>query len=330
MKKNKFLNVLLVLIIILFITIMLSLLFGGVSIKLKDVLIGLFGNDNSKYEIIMKQIRLPRIIAAIIAGVGLSISGLILQNITSNTLASPNIIGVNSGAGLFVILTLSCIPSIILLLPIISFVGAFLTTLLIILIANKVGKSKVTIILAGMVVTTLLNAVISLISLIDTDVLVSYNYFSIGGLNGVSYDNIILPGILIISVLLSTIFISKDLDVISLGDEVATSLGVNVSRTKIIALILASLSAACVVSFAGLLGFVGLMVPHIVRKLIGNNTRKSLIVSVLVGSILVLVADLLGRVVVAPSEVPVGIIMALVGAPFFLILLLKGGNHVRS
>lgn len=329
MKKNKFLNVLVILIIVLIISFLMALLFGGVHIALKDVLLGLFNNEDTKYAIIMKQIRLPRVIGAIIAGVGLSVSGLIIQNITNNNLASPNIIGINSGAGLSVIIILLCIPTFY-LLPIAAFIGAFLATLVIMAISNKVGGSKVTIILSGIVVTTLLNAIISLISLIDSDVLLSYNYFSIGGLNGISFHKLFVPGLLMIIVLIITIIISRKLDVLALGDDIATSLGINVKKTRMLAMVLASLSAACVVSFAGLLGFVGLIVPHIARKIIGNNTRKSLVVSVLVGSILVILADLLGRVVIAPSEVPVGIIMAFIGAPFFLILLLKGGQHVRN
>ena len=329
MKKNKFLNVLVILIIVLIISFLMALLFGGVHIALKDVLLGLFNNEDTKYAIIMKQIRLPRVIGAIIAGVGLSVSGLIIQNITNNNLASPNIIGINSGAGLSVIIILLFIPTFY-LLPIAAFIGAFLATLVIMAISNKVGGSKVTIILSGIVVTTLLNAIISLISLIDSDVLLSYNYFSIGGLNGISFDKLFVPGLLMIIVLIITIIISRKLDILALGDDIATSLGINVKKTRMLAMVLASLSAACVVSFAGLLGFVGLIVPHIARKIIGNNTRKSLVVSVLVGSILVILADLLGRVVIAPSEVPVGIIMSFIGAPFFLILLLKGGQHARD
>lgn len=330
MKKNNFLSSIIIIVIALIISLILSLIFGGVNIKLKDAVLGLFTNDGSKYEIIMKHIRLPRAIGAIIAGVGLSVSGLILQNVTNNSLASPNIIGVNSGAGLFVIILLTFLPGTTYIMPIVSFVGAFLTTILIIGISSKTGSSKITIILSGMIITTLLNAIISLISLVDNDVLVSYNYFSIGGLSGLTIDKLIMPLVLIILVLICSLFITKDLDVLSLGDEVATSLGVNVRRTRFIALAIASLSAACVVCFAGLLGFVGLIVPHISRKIIGNNTKKSLIVSSLIGSVLVLLADLLGRIIIAPSEIPVGIIMALIGAPFFLIILLKEGHNVRN
>ena len=327
MKKNKFKIVLL---ICFFISFILSLVFGGTSIKLKDVFLGLFSFSDSKYQIIMKHIRLPRVVGAIIAGVGLSVSGLILQNVTNNSLVSPNIIGINSGAGLFVIILLSLIPNVFYLIPIGAFVGAFLSTLLIIYIANKVGRSKVTIILSGMIVTTLFNAVISLISLIDEDVLVSYNYFSIGGLNGLSFDKLILPLVFILIGLVCTFIISRDLDVLRLGDDVATSLGVNVKRVRMMALALASLLAASVVSYAGLLGFVGLIVPHIAKRLSKGNNRILMIISTLVGSIIVMLADLLGRVLIAPSEIPVGIIMAFIGAPFFLILLLIGGNHVRD
>ena len=326
MKKSR---IWFVLILILIISFILGLIFGGVQISLKDVIKGLF-STNDKYSIIMKNIRLPRVLGCMVAGIGLSIAGVLLQNVTNNSLASPNIIGVNSGAGLFVICLLSFIPNIFYALPVVAFFGAFVTTLLIIAISNKIGSSKITILLSGMIITTLLNAIISLISLLNTDALISYNYFSIGGLNGLSYEKLVIPLIFVVIALFFSVIFSKDIEVLALGNEMAISLGVNVKRIRMIALILSSIAASAVVSFAGLLGFVGLIVPHMARKIVGNNTRKSLFASALIGSSLVILADLIGRVIIAPSEIPVGIIMALIGAPFFLVLLLNGGRYARN
>lgn len=295
-----------------------------------DCVKGLFSNEKYPESIIMQNIRLPRVIAAVIAGIGLSVSGILLQSITDNHLASPNIIGVNSGAGMFTILCMFLFPIAFYALPFVAFVGAFLTTVLILLISNKINTSNASIILVGMAITSLFNGIISLITLIDNDVLSTYKYFSIGGLNGLSFKVLLVPSILIfISIVISLIFCTK-IEILSLGDELATSLGVNIKAMKVIAMLCASCLAACVVSFAGLLGFVGLIVPHIARKIMNGNLKQNLIASMILGAILVLVADTLGRSIVYPTEVPVGIVMAFIGCPFFLYLILRGKKYVRN
>lgn len=311
----------------LLIAAVFALLFGGAFLSLAEALRGLFDMETSAESVIMQKIRLPRVLGAILAGVGLSVSGVLLQGVTDNALASPNVIGVNSGAGFFVILLLAFLPTATMFLPLAAFIGAFLITLLVIGAAGRFGTSKTTVILAGVALTSILNAVISLISLIDTDILSAYSYFSVGGLSGITIDQLILPSILITISLVCALILSGRIEALKLGDTVAISLGVRVKPLRTIALICASASAASVVSFAGLLGFVGLIVPHIARKLIGGHTRHTLIASALLGSTLVLLADLLGRTLLSPTEIPVGIIMALVGAPFFLFLLIKEGHH---
>jgi len=301
----------------------LSLLFGGAYLSPADALGGLFGMGTDTSMVIMQGIRLPRMLGAVLAGIGLSISGALLQSVTDNALASPNVIGVNSGAGVCVILLLAFLPTAAPLLPLAAFAGAFLTTLIIIATAGRFGTSKATVILAGIALTSILNAAISLISLIDTDVLSAYSYFSVGGLSGLTTDRLLLPAILITASLLGALLLSRQLEVLKLGDTVATSLGIRVRHLRTVALLCASASAAAAVSFAGLLGFVGLIVPHVARKLVGCYTRHVLIAASLLGGTLVLLADLLGRTLLAPTEIPVGIIMALVGAPFFLFLLLR-------
>lgn len=320
MQKRKIMTV----VVILFaVSSYLSLRYGSSAMNFAVFWRGLTRTPGyEKYTIILYTLRLPRLFAAVLAGAGLSVSGVLLQSVTGNDLASPNIIGVNSGAGFCVILFLYFFPNAVYATPVAAFAGAFLTTLLIAAAANQIGATKSNIILAGIAVTSVLNAGISFISLLDADVLTSYNYFSIGGIAGVQIEKLVLPAVLIAVSLAVSLAASREIQLLCLGDSLAVSLGVRVKILRMICLVCASLAAAAVVSFAGLLGFVGLVVPHIARKLFGFNTRWQLLAAALLGGILVTLGDLLGRVLFAPSELPVGIMMALIGAPFFFALLM--------
>ncbi|HIT33336.1 MAG TPA: iron ABC transporter permease [Candidatus Faecousia intestinigallinarum] len=318
-----------ILALLLLISGYLSLRFGSSHMRTADFWQGLLRAPGMEtYSLILYTIRLPRLLAALLAGAGLSISGVLLQSVTGNELASPNIIGVNAGAGFCVILFLCFFPQAIYALPFAAFFGAFLTTLLIMSVANRIGSGKSTIILAGIAFTAVLNAGISFVSLLDTDVLTSYNYFSIGGVAGVRKESLLIPGVIIAMAFAAAMAISRKIDLLCLGDSMAMSLGVPVKAVRMACLVCASASAAAAVSFAGLLGFVGLVVPHIARKLVGMETKSLLAASVLTGGIVVVLADLAGRVLFAPSELPVGIMMSVIGAPFFFALLLrrKGGR----
>lgn len=327
MKKiNKYIT----LITILVLVFIISLFVGSSKISIIDSIKGLFDSSNNTISIIMRNIRLPRVIGAVVAGAGLAASGVLLQNITNNELASPNIIGVNSGAGLITIILLSIFPSLINYISIGSFIGAFLTTILILSISYRIGNNKVSIILSGIAITTLLNAGINLISLIDNDVLDSYKYFSIGSLNGINIKQLIIPIIFIIISLIISIITSSKSETLILGDSLAKSLGTRVTLYRIITILCASMLASAVVSFAGLLGFVGLVVPHIARKINGCSLKDSIITSSIVGAILVLVCDTLGRIIFYPTEIPVGIIMAFVGCPFFIYLLLRRKTYAQN
>lgn len=300
-----------------------ALFFGGTKIPFKDALCGIFGKGSGNISVIMQSVRLPRVIASVIAGAGLSVSGVLLQAVTDNGLASPNIIGINSGAGFLTIIFLCFFPKAVAALPVAAFCGAFGASAVILLIAKRIGNSKGSVILAGMALTALLNGGISFISVLDSDVLASYNYFSVGGLSGVQMEALWVPACFVFVSWAVVLLFASRIAVLSLGDGIATSLGIRVSALRLTCLICASASAAAVVSFAGLLGFVGLVVPHILRRLFGGNVRACIAAAPLVGGALVTLADLLGRVIIAPSEIPVGIVMAFVGAPFFLVLLLR-------
>ncbi len=279
------------------------------------------------FGVIIYSVRLPRILASIVCGMGLGMSGALLQRITGNRMASPSLVGVNSGAGFAVIVSLIFVPALYYLMPLFAFVGAFLSTLLIAAISKKIGLTRSTLILVGLAFSSILSAGISLMSLLDTDVLVSYNAFSVGSVRGVKTDELILPFAIVIIVLVLSVVFAEKFDLLALGDSTAKSLGVNAERVRVIAMLLASASASSAVSFAGLLGFVGLMAPHIAGYIAGERMKNLIPASALAGACLVTAADLAGRTLFSPSEVPAGILMALIGAPFFLCLLLfKGGK----
>lgn len=306
-----------------------GLCFGGVELSLAQLADALVGRGESSVRVILWQLRLPRVLAGLLAGVGLSVAGVLLQSVTANALASPGIVGINSGAGLAVILLLTINPAAGKLLPLGAFFGAFGAALLILLAASQWGGAKTEIVLIGIAVSTVFSAAISFLSLLDEGVLAQYNHFTVGSLKGVGMDALLLPAILIFLSLGAALLLSPKLGVLCMGDAAASALGIRVKRLRIMALVCAAASAAAVVSFAGLLGFVGLIVPHIGKKLAGEQPARSLPVAALTGGVLVITADLLGRTLFAPSELPVGILMSLVGGPYFLILLCRRKHHAH-
>ncbi len=315
------------LVLILLFYSLLSLRFGSAELTNAEFFGGIFGKESFETaRIIILELRLPRVLAAIVSGAGLSLSGVILQSIMGNELASPNIIGVNAGAGFFMVLMLFFVPEAIYMRPLAAFVGAFITTLLILSAASKGHFSKATVILCGVAITALLNAGISFMTYINPDVLMDYNFFSVGGVSGAEMKELILPTIIVALSGTAALILSKQVDTLCLGDSLANSLGVNVKLLRVICLAIAGLSAASAVSFAGLLGFVGLVIPHIARKITDGSVGEMLKVSVPLGGTLVVVADLVGRTLFAPSEIPVGVVMAFVGAPFLLYVVLRRGE----
>lgn len=305
-----------------------GLLFGGSELSPGELWAGLW--EGGTAGIILRYVRLPRVLAGALAGLGLSAAGVLLQTVTANELAGPNIIGINSGAGLAVILMLTLLPELSRLLPLGAFLGALTAALLILLLAGRFGSSRSIVLLLGIAVTTLLNACISFLSLLDEDVLAEYNHFTLGSLKGVSLEELALPALLILGGFLGAMALSGQLRVLILGDSAAAALGIRVRRLRLLALGCGAACAAAVVSFAGLLGFVGLVVPHIARAHTGNDPRRMLPAAGLLGAIVVILADTLGRTLFAPSELPVGILMSLIGAPYFCILLTRRRSHADA
>ena len=310
-----------VLAVLLVLAAAISLAHGSTDIDLASALRG-EGPDG----IILFSIRLPRVAAAMLSGLALAAAGCLIQTATGNDLASPNIIGMNSGAGFAVLLFLSFFPELFSLLPIAAFAGGLAAVSAVFLISSltggRTGKSS-SLILAGIAVNALFNALISTLSSLDPDVMGSYSAFSIGGFASVRGSQLAIPGAIILASSAAALLLAGVMDAIMLGDELASSLGYRPGRIRITLVALAALLASSAVSFSGLLGFVGLVTPHLALHLSGGGSRRTLILSMLLGPLLVLLSDLLARTAVKPSELPAGVFMAVLGVPFFIFLLIR-------
>ena len=296
---------------------MLSILFGSTTV---DLLSMLKGDNDKAYRIIM-HIRLPRTVGAILSGCALAVSGVLIQAVLNNPIASPNIIGVNSGAGLAAVLLITAFPTLISYIPVAAFLGALTSCFIIYLFSLKSGADKITIALVGIAVSSILSAGINLVKILFPDSVFDADLFLIGGLSGVTLKKLILPAILIFFAVLISVILSRATDIITLGDETAQTLGINTKVFKFALLVIASVLAGSAVSFAGVIGFVGLLVPHIARKFVGTKHILLIPAVSLMGSCLVLICDLFGRLIAAPYEVSVGIILAFLGGPFFIALI---------
>lgn len=312
-----------ILFILVIISFLLSLAIGAQRYTITEILSTLFSSEDSKIRLIVYNVRLPRIILACLVGMSLSLSGSILQSVMRNNLASPSTIGVTAGASFAGYVMLVAFPQFAKFLPIGTFIGATLTTLFIYALAYKEGVSPVKMILSGLAVSALLGAFNDVIKVFFSDNLGAVSGFLVGGLNGVTWDSVklVLPYILL-GVFISA-FLPTKMNILALGDEVAYSLGISTEKLRMLLIIISSVLAGAAISVAGVINFVGLIVPHISRLLVGSDYRYLLPTSVLMGSLMVMVCDTIGRVVILPGEMPVGIIIAFIGAPFFLFLLRK-------
>lgn len=317
--------------ILLLLSCVLALCVGAVVSSPFAILQALWNADHSDtlYRIIA-YVRFPRILASVLTGASLAVAGGLLQATLNNPLAAPNIIGVNSGAGAAMLIVCALYPSISYLAPIVAFIGALAATLLVYFIAAKAGASRLTLILAGVAVSSFLGAISDTMITLFPDTQANRISFMIGEFSGITISQMIFVPVMIGIGLVGAWLLSFDLNVLILGNEVAHSLGVSVRRVRALALITAALLAGSAVSLAGLLGFVGLITPHIARRLIGHDLRVLIPMCALSGGLLTLLCDLLSRVLFAPFEVPVGIILSFIGAPFFIYLLLREKRHAKA
>lgn len=326
-------NIILFLCLLLLFSSFAGILFGSVSLSPAEVIKTLLAGDiHSTAGILIRTVRIPRVLGGLFAGIGLACAGVILQGVMNNSLASPNTIGVNSGSGFAVMFAMMLFPANASVVPFFAFGGAFLTSLFVFLLAYLGDSSRTTIILAGITISSFFNAGMNAIKLIDSEISINLTSFMVGSLSGLTLTSLLLPCCCILAAFFLSLLLARSLNILGLGDDIAGSLGMRVPLTRLMLLLLASIMAGCVVSYAGLLSFIGLIVPHICRQLFGNDARFLLPCSALLGGSFVLLCDLAGRVLFSPFELPAGILMAFIGGPFFLYLLLKkkGGRRIHA
>lgn len=300
-----------------------SICVGSVQVTPGEIFATIMGEKNTAAARIILYVRLPRTIACISAGAGLAGAGVIIQSVLNNPLASPNIIGVNAGAGLCAVICVAFFPHHPYLLPFAAFAGALVSVMLVYNIARRTGSSKITIVLAGVAVNSLLNAGTDAVHTFVPDALIGGNSFRIGGLSSVQ-PKILYPACILIAVaLVLTFLLRNELDVLSLGEDTAVSLGLSVKTYRFLLLMSAALLAGASVSFAGLISFVGLIIPHCARFMVGSETRFLFPLSAAMGASFLTLCDILARTMFMPFEIPVGIILSFLGGPFFIWLLLK-------
>lgn len=317
------------LIILLFLIIFISLTQGKLSVTPIELLNVLTGTASRTQTLLVLEFRLPRIVVALLSGMCLAVSGAILQSVTRNPLADPGILGINAGAGLGVLIYLGFFSGSIyasFLLPIMSFLGALASVLLIFLASYKIGigMMPVRMILTGFVCSIGISALtILLASKIDSE---KYRFIALwqaGSIWGSNWQYVLL--LLFVFLLLFPLVWRKHrlLDILPLGEELSISLGINLNKNRGILIAFAVILASVSVSVCGGIGFLGLLAPHIAKKLGARRHFQLLPLSMLIGAVLLLLADTIGRLLPGSGELPAGTVVAIIGAPYFLYLMIK-------
>ncbi len=311
---------------------------GSSPLSLTDVFNTLTGGGTSLSEQVVFHIRMPRVLAAIATGAALAVSGAVIQTVIRNPLGSPFTLGLSAasafGAAFAIVvlgalgtkmggsmLNLKDVPWIV---TIMAFVFAMLCAVLITSFARWRGATPEILVMAGIIITSLFQSGTSLLQYLSTDVeLSSVISWMFGDLAKATWDRVIIQGIVVIPAILYFVVNAFNFNALNAGDDVARSLGVNVGRLRLLAVIVASLCAAVATAFFGIIAFVGLIVPHVTRWLVGYNDRIVLISSAVLGGVFLLLTDIVSRTIVSPVVIPVGIVTSFVGAPFFLFLLIR-------
>lgn len=325
------LTILVIGIFVLLLSVVISIRFGAANLTYHDVIQAIFKYDQENAaHVIVRELRLPRAIAAICVGAALAISGAIMQGMTRNPLASPSIMGVTSGASFTIAIALALIPGISYLgMMTFSFIGAGFGAILVFGISSfsKGGITPVKLALAGSAITSLLSSLSTAIGL-KFDIAKDISFWFSGSVSSIQPQHVYFALPFILIGLILAILLSRSISILSLGEDVAKGLGQNIALVKFMGTVVVLFLTGAAVSIAGMIGFVGLVIPHITRFLVGTDYRWIIPYSAVLGGILLIVADIIGRMVNAPFETPVGAITAIVGVPFFLYLARKEGRGV--
>ena len=330
-KKGNIL-IFVLLLVVLPLSVIIASAIGVVNIPLTDILnvilskIGLSSsNVPAHFEVTLLQLRFPRIIMSVLVGAALAACGCVFQSIFRNPICDPYILGISSGSSLGGAISFIMGWNLLFFGVTIPALVTGLLTLLLILGINRMSrKANVeTLLLVGIAVNFLISAVITLLMVLNQQEMHKIIFWTMGSLASVSWIELAMMAVMTLICVFPFFYYAKDLNIMQIGNSVAQNLGVNTKKVTCTCLIFSSLLIASAVSFCGVIGFIGLIIPHIVRILFGNNMRTMLVFSLLFGAFFLLVADTLARTMATPSELPVGSITALAGAPYFLFLLLR-------
>ncbi|MCG7339810.1 iron ABC transporter permease [Staphylococcus sp. ACRSN] len=324
--KMNFTAILIISICLLVIALIVSILLGDAKVHLSTIFDAIFNYDkkNQQHNII-SEIRVPRDVGAMLVGVALATSGAVIQGVTKNGLADPSLIGLNSGASFMLAMTFAFYPSApFLVMMFAGFLGAMLGGFIVLMIgrSRSDGFNPMRIILAGAAVSALLTALSQGVALLFR-LNQSLTFWSAGGVSGTTWHQLVWAAPFIIIALTIIIAMSKQLTILNLGETLAKGLGQNVSVTRGVSLVLSMILAGIAVAMVGQIAFVGLMVPHIVRYLVGTDYARVIPLTAIIGGLLMLVADTVARML---GEAPVGAIISFIGVPYFLYLVKRGGR----
>lgn len=344
-KASGFLRKNILLVLLLSLLIIISAGLGYMKIPFIDVLqvvvgkifnsIDLLRGYDEVLQIVIMDVRLPRILTAVFVGAGLAMSGAVYQGVLLNPLADPFTLGVSSGAAFGASVAILFFPSMnIYVLPIFAFTGSALTLMVVVFLSSgttfsKGGLSSNSLILSGIIVSSILSAGISFLKYIADEQVAIIIFWLMGSFSSKTWIDVLVVGVVVILGFFMVYYFARDLNLISLGDRMASTLGVDTRKVTLILLLTASFVTAVCVSVSGIIGFVGLLVPHMVRSYSGPDNRILLPISFLAGSILMLSADTVTRALL-PVEIPIGVLTALIGGPVFCWIFRKnqiGGSH---
>ncbi len=332
---------------IIIVTLLLGILamaLGSAGLSPLEVIRALAGAGDQRTTQIVVHIRLPRVLAALVAGIGLALAGCIMQNVLQNPLASDYTLGISQGAAFGAAVAILVLgagsanaagagnDALLIrnpyLVTVSAFAGSLVATLTILLMAKYRGITPEAMILAGVAMGSLFTAGTVLVQYFSTDVQVaSIVFWTFGDLGRASWQDLSIMSVVTLMALVYFNIKRWDYSALSSGDEIASSLGINVERTRMVGMFLASLMTATVVSFLGIIAFVGLVAPHLMRRFIGDDYRFLIPASAVSGSLLLLVSDTLARTVISPVVLPVGAITSFMGAPLFIYLLVRGYGY---
>jgi iron complex transport system permease protein len=314
------------LVVVLMVTALLGVLFGSVPILISEIWDALTGDGQEVHRDIVLNFRLPRVLLAAFVGGGLGVAGATFQALLRNPLAEPYILGISGGAsfGAVSVLSLGVAAAGSWTLPLAAFAGALLAIFLVFRVATSTGRVMDVriLLLSGVVIAAFFSACIAFIlSISPAQTVQSAVLWTMGSLSGADWERVVIAGAYTMPAAVMLIVLARPLNLMAIGEETAYYLGTNVEGVKRISLVVAALITAASVSVAGVIGFVGLVVPHTVRILVGSDHRGLLPLSFLGGAAFLIAADFIARLVLSPIEIPIGVITAFIGVPFFLVLL---------